>query len=403
MRSAALIAMIAAIVSLTAGSPSAQSIFGLNFIGEHLHAGSARDAALGYSAVALSDTNSAVTSNRATTAGLSAVTFSLHQVLGISTIDYEEEQARQTRYQLPSIMLAVPITEGLVVSGGYVTRFSGRGDFAFTREVEGAPNARELYGLESTLFSIPVAVAWRPLPFLDMAGEVRFERGSINDDVSIVFDEPDYRSVDSSRERIFTGTSWGISAQVRAGSRFSAGFVIDGPVGYSVDERIEYPLAGDLDSSATWDFDLPVSWTAGVSAGIYGRWRMTASFGMRSAPEPAGFPQLEGSIGDERRLGLGLEREGSEEGGFFSRIPLRAGFYFDRWHLEFPSGKPVDSMFFTAGSSFPLPGGPGSMDWALEFGRTGSTSENGVGENTFRLALSIGVSEPWSRRRTERH
>jgi hypothetical protein len=85
------------------------------------------------------------------------------------------------------------------------------------------------------------------------------------------------------------------------------------------------------------------------------------------------------------------------------RIPIRIGFYTDSWHLEFPEGKPVRSYFVTIGSAIVLSRANGSLDFAFEFGTIGSSEENGVEEQMFRFDLSLSVSEPWSKRRTDKH
>lgn len=398
---AAALAAAVALLALTGGA-GAQSVFGLNFIGEHLQRGCARYTALGFSAVAAADTNNVVTQNPSSTADLRTVTFTIHQSIGVSRIHYEEQSSRQTRYLLPSILFAAPLRPGLVFSGGYVTRSAGRADFAYPLEVDGAPSGMESYRHDASLFYIPVTLAWKPVGMLNVAAEVRFDRGSITDRVIVSFDNSAYREVESKRRRNFNGTSWGASMLLRVHPRVRIGAALDAPVSYSVDETIEH-TESTLDSESSFEFELPVAWSAGVAVNVYERWWLTSSFWMRSAPEPSGFEWLEGSLGDETHFGLGVERLLGTGGGFFEWIPLRVGFSMDRWHLEFPAGSPVRATFFSLGSAFPLPGGPGSVDITAEFGRIGSLQDNGIDEDMFRLSISLSVSEPWSRRRTVRH
>ena len=158
-----------------------------------------------------------------------------------------------------------------------------------------------------------------------------------------------------------------------------------------------------LDTSLTYDYTLPLSWEAGIAVNPYGRWWLSASYWFRSVADPVGYPVLEGNVGDEKHIGFGIERRARPDGSVLGRIPLRFGFYYDTWHLQFPAGHDVNSIFLSVGSSVPLRRTTGSIDFTLEFGRTGSKDENLVDENIFRFGLSFSVSEPWSRRKEVRH
>ncbi|MDD3643875.1 MAG: hypothetical protein PHQ19_10475, partial [Candidatus Krumholzibacteria bacterium] len=211
-RLCAIPAIAAAVLMARYDPADAQSMFGLNFIGESIQRGCARYAGLGFSAVAASDTNNVVTQNTSSTADLRTVTFTVHQSVGVSRTEYGDESSRQTRYLLPSVLFAAPLKPGLVLSGGYVTRSAGRADFAFELEVDQAPRGTQNYRHDASLFFIPAALAWRPREMLNVAGEVRFDRGSITDRVIVSFDDAAYREVESERRRSFSGTSWGASA-----------------------------------------------------------------------------------------------------------------------------------------------------------------------------------------------
>jgi hypothetical protein len=189
---------------------------------------------------------------------------------------------------------------------------------------------------------------------------------------------------------------------MRLHPRLFIGGFIDAPIDYSVDEKINHEKS-TLDSTASFDFTLPLSWSAGIAAGLTDRWWISSSWISRKAPEPSGFPQLEGLLSNRTHFGIGLERRCGQGDDFFSRIPFRAGFYTDSWHLEFPEGKPVRSYFFTIGSAVILRNAGGSLDFGFEFGTIGSSDENGVEERMFRFDMSLSISEPWARRKTERH
>ena len=285
---------------------------------------------------------------------------------------------------------------------GYRTRFLGRADFSVEREVPGISNAFDVYAFRSSLFTAPLSVSWRATERVRLAGELQIERGSIHDEVTVYFPgEEGFGSVLSRRDRSFSGTSWSASILLTPLPRVHIGAVFDDRVTYSVDEDISFSRE-DLDTTTSYDFELPWAFGLGVAVGITDRWYLMSSYWSRKTPEPNGFSQLEGSLQDERLVAFGIERRRSANGGFLSRIPLRFGYYEDRWHLQFPEGEGVTARFVTLGTGFPIPGGPGSVDISLEFGQIGSMGDNGLDERVMRIGIGINVSEPWSKRKPGR-
>ncbi len=399
---AKLVAFLAAAVWLAAAAPArSQSIFSINFLGEHRSTGSARFRALALSSYAVRDSAYAIAANDAAIADIRSVTFSLFESFASSSVRSGSSSADINRFQLPTVMLGVPFGKGLVGAVGYREGFEGRGEFSYPREVEGDISCIERYKHRSSLFTVPFVGAWKAAPWANVAASFNLERGSTSDVSTILFYEEDFDNVESRRDRSYAGTSWSASVLIEPHSRVSLGAGWNSEIDYDVSESFSYTDEA-IDSSAAWEFRLPMSWGAGAAVGLTGRWWLSSYYWQREAPDPAGYPQLEGSIGDERLLSFGIERRRSNDGGFFARMPLRAGYYEDRWHFEYPAGRPVRSRFFTLGSGFGLPGGPGAIDFSLEFGQIGSIDDNGVDERVLRFSMSVSASETWSRRANER-
>ncbi|MDZ7859587.1 MAG: hypothetical protein U5O15_02765 [Candidatus Krumholzibacteriota bacterium] len=400
-----LLFLIAVSVS---GNAAGQSIFSLNYIGQHQFRGGARSIALGLSALAVPDSNMAGTMNTATLSDLNAVTLSVTEKLHMSRVSYRMEESNQSRFLFPSVIVAAPVTEGLVLSAGYRTRFAGRADFTFPGELIGSESSSasepsEEYELDSSLYSVPFGLSWRINEWVSIGGELQIERGSITDGVTIAFEDSDYGTSYSERKRTFSGASWSLSFLAKLHSRFYIAGVFDGGVGYSVNEYITHTRS-EFNSSDSWNFDLPPAYSAGIAVGLSERWWITSAFWLRAAPDASGFSAFEGALGTEKLYSVGLERRADKEGDdWFSRMPLRAGFYENTWHIEIPGGEPVKSRFFTLGSGFEIPGGDGNLDWAFEFGRVGSLERNGIDETVFRLSVSLGISEAWEKRVIEKH
>lgn len=385
-------------LSALGGVPArSQSIFGLNYLGEHIFSGDSRYRALAFSAIAIPDTGSALTLNPASRADLSSVTFSIVEVLELGSARAGEETADLNRFQLPQLVIAVPIRPGLVFSLGYVTSFMGRGDFAYPSYVDEVPIHYNVYKHTSSLFTAPLSLSWKARDWLNIAASFELERGSIRDGINIEFYEENYDYAEASRSRSFSGESFSVALLARIHPRLYVGGLWDHEVEYEVDETITYTRS-EFDSNRLWKTTLPGAFGVGASAGLAERWWLSAHYWRRETPEAVGFPQLDGSIGEESLIALGLERRGTGSGGFLHRIPLRLGYYQNRWHLEIPAGEPVISRFFTAGTSFSLPGGPGRIDLSFELGQIGSVDSNGADERMARIGIGFSLSEPWSSR-----
>ena len=399
MRSTTRTILCLSLILVTIGSMPArgQSIFGLNFLGEHLFNGDSRYRALAYSAIAVSDTTSALTLNPASRADLRSVTFSIVEVFEMGSARAGEETAELNRFQLPQLVLALPLRPGLVFSLGYMTTYMGRGDFAYPSYVDDVPIYYEVYKHRSSLFTAPLSVSWKAADWLNVAASLDLERGSIRQEVDIEFYEDGYDYAEASRSRSFSGESFSLALLARIHPRLYVGGMWDHEVEYEVDETITYTRS-EFNSNAVWKTTLPAAFGVGAAAGLSERWWLTAQYWRREPPEAEGFPQLDGSIGEESLIAVGLERRRAGDGGFFSRIPLRLGFYQNRWHLEIPAGEPVTSRFFTMGTAFSLPGGPGRIDLSLELGQVGSLDDNGADERIARLGVGFSLSEPWSSR-----
>ncbi len=374
-----------------------QSTFGIYYLGEHAWSGGSRDRALAYSTIAVPDSLSALTQNRASHADISRVTLSLIQVVEMSRARTADDVADLVSYRLPQVMVAAPLRKGIVFSTGYLTNFMGRGDFSYPKSGEEIPLYYEIYRHRGSLFTIPLSLSVKVQDWLNISAAYELERGSIKNDVRIEFYDQEYADSESSRDRNYSGNSWSASIMIRIHPRIYIGGQWDHEVDYDVNESINYSRS-DFDSVSVWNMNLPSAFGAGFAVGITDRWWLSSQYWMREAPDTRGFPQLEGGIGDETMIGVGLERRAGGEGGFFGRIPIRLGFYQNRWHLEAPRGEVVLSRFFTAGTSFGLPNRPGSIDLSLELGQIGSVDSNGSDERMVRIGVGLSMSEVWSRR-----
>lgn len=379
-----------------------QSMWGINYLGEHRFRGGARDRALGFSSLALADTShNVVTANPSSLANIEMVTFSLFQSFSMNSMSTSDNTVDQNRFVLPSITLAVPLPKGLVISTGYHTRFESRGEFSFPgTKIPEASRPYSHYNHRSSLFTAPLALGWNSAEWLNMSLELQIERGSVKDDITNTLGM-DGGEVESSWYRDFSALSWAAAMEVKPRAGVSLGFYYDAQVDYSVEEEFLYSRES-LDSTATSDFTLPPCFGIGAALEVSDRWRVMSSYWWREAPHHTSLNLFEGSLSDEWLFGIGVERLRDNGGGFFDRIPIRVGFYQNRWHLQFPAGETLTGSFATFGTGFSLPGGPGYLDISLETGQIGSLENNNLSERVIKLGIGFSLAEPWSRRKEDR-
>jgi hypothetical protein len=386
-----------ALVIFSALPAQCQSTFGIYYLGEHVIGGGSRDRALAYSTLAVPDSSGALVQNPAALADVTRVTLSLMQLFEVSRARTADETADLANYSLPHVMVAAPLKKGIVFSLGYKTGFIGRADFAYPRIADDIPLYYEIYRHRGSLFTIPIGLSIRVREWLKLSASYELERGSIKNDVRIEFYDRVYAATESARDRSFSGESWSAALMLRIHPRIYIGGLWDHEVEYEVNEILSYSRSA-FDSSSTWNMRLPSAFGVGAAVGVTGRWWLSSQYWMREAPGTEGFPQLSGAVGDETMIGVGLERRPVPESGFFGRIPIRLGYYQNSWHLEAPRDETVVSRFFTIGTSFGLPGGPGSIDLSIELGQIGSVDSNGSDERMVRFGLGFSVSETWSGR-----
>lgn len=100
------------------------------------------------------------------------------------------------------------------------------------------------------------------------------------------------------------------------------------------------------------------------------------------------------------RLGIGGEKQPSRErrAGFFQRLAYRAGAYYHQTPLRL-AGTAIDELGFTAGIGIPVSGEFSRFDINVEYALRGTTAQNLIQENIFRLRFALNAGELWFQKR----
>lgn len=100
------------------------------------------------------------------------------------------------------------------------------------------------------------------------------------------------------------------------------------------------------------------------------------------------------------RLGIGGEKQPSRErrAGLFQRIAYRAGAYYHQTPLRL-AGTAIDEIGFTAGVGIPVSGEFSRFDINFEYAMRGTTAQNLIQENIFRVRFALNAGELWFQKR----
>lgn len=107
---------------------------------------------------------------------------------------------------------------------------------------------------------------------------------------------------------------------------------------------------------------------------------------------------LDGYNNDSKRISFGAEYSGRGNtitSSYWSRMAVRAGFYYSNLGLEDPFGESVTEKFITFGFGLPLKWRAGRIDLSLAVGQRGTLSKNPFKENVARVSATVTVGERW--------
>lgn len=106
------------------------------------------------------------------------------------------------------------------------------------------------------------------------------------------------------------------------------------------------------------------------------------------------------SLGNSFRLAAGAQFcQDPKATKYFKKMQYRAGLYYGRSHLLIRN-TPVNDMGITIGAGLPLRKAfQSQLSFALEVGQRGTTAENLIRENYFRLLVGLTFNEGWFQKR----
>ena len=160
---------------------------------------------------------------------------------------------------------------------------------------------------------------------------------------------------------------------------------------------------GEVDELPHSDLSLPFSLAVGASGSISPRWTAAAdlvythwsSTDLTTGTDPF-LNRTYAPTLNVTELGAGVEYVHDPTGQsphFWERMPFRAGFAWEPWHLLDEHGEKIHDHFVTAGTGLALPGEIGMIQVAAQYGWRGEIAKNEAEEKIFRLGVSFTARE----------
>jgi hypothetical protein len=390
-------ALVAAIALFATVEARAESVFGLNLLGERLEGGDVRAVALGGSHQLLDDSLAVLQHNPAMLSHFKRVTFGASQLfssdLNRSDIGPDEEDVGA---KFTAFGLAFPVFGRVTLAMTYHGRYDPDGEFTLRKVSDAGDGYREEFIRQGGLNSYRFAAATNVTRFVKVGAFFSIENGSIENRWNTIFDSRSQARAFNIQDRTLSGNGWGAGVVVRPLRQVMLGVTYEGEVTYDTSVRLRY-----TNSSAEGLFDeetvLPATWTAA------GHWK-NSRYAVYASATLTDFEQFEGLDFPSNRLyrseaaAVGFEYL-SGVPLFGRRFPLRLSLSWERLPYDFPEGERITRIVGGVGAGLNFRDGKGKIDFALQTGKIGSKDANGLETRLLRFYVGVSGSEAWKRKR----
>jgi hypothetical protein len=391
-------AWFCALVLVVAGAATsrADSIFGLNHLGERVDVGDARIAALGGFVQTVDDSLGVLQYNPASLAWMKRFSFGAAGYFTTDKNKSEDLDQRSNGTTLTHLLFAFPVYKQLVTAGfGFRGRYDPDGEFTVPGVTSEGDPFHDVYERSGGLFAVPLTIAVDAGNYAKFGAFFSLERGKIEEQWIKDF-ETNAADAVSDRERVFKGHCFGGGFVARPVQQLSIGLTYESEIDYDVDVTEKF-TSSVSDTILTESATMPA--------------RMTVSAALRATNDLTFY--LGGSLCDFTKfegLNFPSDRLVQEETAAFgfeyriggARVPVRGSFRYEQLPYTLPGGEEIKKYAFTFGSGKLMKRGRGKVDIALQFANAGSVDKNTYSDRSVRFYLSITGSEDWKRARDRR-
>lgn len=374
-------------------SLNAQSFYSSRGIGLVHHFVSGRAAGMGGVGIAFADNLTVSFLNPASLSSLPFTTISGNFRHEFANLKSSFQEASITDTNVSGAQFVIPLKQNRVAIALGLNPYTSV-EFSFVSD-ETSTSEKQLIetvsgdgGVNNAFFTLSI----RPFERLSLGVTGLFYFGILRNIWRVDFTEITLLDTQTEVSQSISGINFRAGAILKILSNWSIAGVFTPAVTLDTDNSVNLRVA-EFSNISDGEIKLPMAFGLGTSF-LVGKKLLVGVDYYRQKWSEFG---KEGLVNDSERIAFGFEYSGrgSFRSSYFSRMAVRAGFYYQNLGLELPTGNEVTELFGTIGLSLPIKWNVGRIDVALELGKRGSTPENPFRENVIRLTGSITVGEKW--------
>lgn len=388
------------ILILPCTSYGESSVFALvpGSIGEHHYAYSTAALGRGGFAMAFPDSLTLNQMNYALWSFIPRTTFSLSA--SYQGLKSESETNSISSYDGTFLggYLAIPIIRRKMAIGFGVIPKSINNQGFFIKDVGIGAKADQTLKVKGTLSEVQVIASYAPVENLSIGFFTYYILGKITDMTRIEYTDRSYQDVIIENQYHFygLGPSIGLSVFYKMTPWLSVGARYKFPTKMEVYAQ-QVSITTEKTIEKFQEVTFPANLTLGFSFQPLERWVLGADVdyvNWNGGYLFDGVPVRD--MNDNFRIGMGIERLSSRRRlvSYADRMTYRAGVFYGQLNF-LANDQPVDEYGISLGFGFPISQASSRLDIALQAGKRGDLSINGLSEMFFRLNFSLSANELW--------
>ena len=325
---------------------------------------------------------------------------------------YQAQTATQSQVgnytSLSALSLSFPITHWWATAAG-VKPFSAMGYKIRNQIVDPTfGNIDFLYEGSGGINQVFWGNAFRPLPGFSVGVNASYLFGHLTRSASVSSDSIGFFLTNQVKAHKISGWHFGFGAQYDhkfSENRYITLGIIAGletAISSEESETIRRRLPGVTPYDTTLfrvadqgNFILPMYWGVGITGRINEQWKAGFEFQWQNWENYSLNNQTDNLVNTYRyAAGVRFRPTLRTFGGFFSRLEYSAGFRFAQNYLNL-NNQPQNEFGISFGVFMPIRRTNNGINLGVEFGQRGSTENNLIQENLFRINLGVNIHERW--------
>ena len=386
------------------GGGSPYSLYG---IGDIWYAPGVRNAALGYTGIALSPENSISAVSPASWARINRTRIEAGLVYEGFTSSDASASIRLGRVDFNGALLAIPVatSNGIVLVAG-VTPYSGTSYNIFRNSSSQEVDYTVNYVGKGGLSKAQLGLSYTPSADIALGASFNYLSGTMEQERSF-FDSLGTTSIGTIREKTIARGIFGTLGLRYSGFRrildaldgLSLGFIVHSRASLTSEQQTTYAYQSldENDTSQTLHSRLavPLAFGVGLAYQAGPQYLVTADYYAQPWSTADFYGVSPQNLRNSFRIGFGGERipNPNTSSPWLDRLAYRLGMYYNATYYRV-KGQSINEWALTGGLGIPL-GGESMLNVAVEYGSRGTQESNLVKDRIFRVSASLSISELW--------